>query len=71
MNNINFWWAAQKAELAGCTTGQASELHIKAGCGKACQTALLWSTQIHVFHLETQPAGPPISVIQVNIKDTP
>jgi len=32
MNNMNFRRAAQpKAGLAGCTTRQASELHMKAG----------------------------------------
>jgi len=42
INNMNFWrygrlrrrpgrQAAQKAQLAGCTTGRVSELHIKAG----------------------------------------
>ena len=28
------WRAAQKGGPAGCTTGWASELHIKLGCGK-------------------------------------
>jgi len=34
MKNMNFPRAAQKDGPAGCTTGQASGLHIQLGCGK-------------------------------------
>jgi len=76
------WQAAQKSGPAGCTTGRASGLHIKAGCTvswaaeKSGRRAALFrspparpsvfcaaSQPVHVFRLETRPAGPPINAI--------
>ena len=71
MNNMNFRRAAQKAEPAGCTTGWASELHIKEGRRAAEKPAgqhfcaarrpgplsYVQPSEIHVFHLETRPSN--------------
>jgi len=70
MNKMNFLRAAQKAGLAGCAVGWASELHIKAGYGKARWTVLcavrrpgplsyVQPSEIQVYHLETRPSGLP------------
>jgi len=71
MNNMNFQRAAQKARLAGYTTGQVNELHIKAGwqavekpakppfCTACWPSPLSYvqASEIHIFHLETQPSS--------------
>jgi len=43
------WQAAQKGEPAGCTTGRASGLHIKAGCRKGWAGGLPFSAGRPVF----------------------
>jgi len=43
------WRAAQKGGPAGCTTGWASELHIKLGCGKGRAGGLPFSAARPAF----------------------